>query len=104
MPIEQLLAAPRNRNHLKSRLVKSGLLAPRCNVCGLAKWRKRAIALELHHVNGDGLDNRLDNLVLLCPNCHSQTDSRAQQAQIRANSCRATREELRDRIPQRCRA
>lgn len=29
--------------------------------------------MALHHVNGDGLDNRLDNLQILCPNCHSQT-------------------------------
>jgi predicted HNH restriction endonuclease len=29
--------------------------------------------MALHHVNGDGLDNRLENIALLCPNCHSQT-------------------------------
>jgi hypothetical protein len=29
----------------------------------------------LHHVNGDGLDNRLENLQILCPNCHAQTDT-----------------------------
>ncbi len=33
------------------------------------------LSLELHHVNGDGQDNRLENLMLLCPNCHSQTDT-----------------------------
>jgi 5-methylcytosine-specific restriction endonuclease McrA len=73
MPIAQLLAAPRNRNHIKIRLIKSGILARRCQECGLGKWRKRPIALQLHHVNGDGNDNRLENLALLCPNCHSQT-------------------------------
>jgi 5-methylcytosine-specific restriction endonuclease McrA len=31
--------------------------------------------VALHHVNGDGLDNRIENLVMLCPNCHSQTDN-----------------------------
>ena len=31
--------------------------------------------MQLHHVNGDGRDNRLDNLELLCPNCHSQTET-----------------------------
>jgi 5-methylcytosine-specific restriction endonuclease McrA len=75
MPIEQLLAAPRNRNHLKKRLVSLGLLSRRCQACGLTDWRDRPLALELHHINGDGKDNRLENLALLCPNCHSQTDS-----------------------------
>jgi predicted HNH restriction endonuclease len=31
--------------------------------------------MALHHVNGDGRDNRLENLQLLCPNCHSQTEN-----------------------------
>ena len=75
MPLEELLGAPRDRGHLKSRLSKEGLLAPRCAECGLGKWRGRPIALELHHINGRGQDNRLENLTLLCPNCHSQTDS-----------------------------
>jgi 5-methylcytosine-specific restriction endonuclease McrA len=75
MDIETLLAAPRNRNHLKKRLVRAGLLPSDCQACGLQDWRGRPLALELHHLNGDGNDNRLENLALLCPNCHSQTDS-----------------------------
>jgi 5-methylcytosine-specific restriction endonuclease McrA len=75
MPIEELLAAPRDRGHLKSRLRKEGLLPLRCGECGLGKWRGRPIALELHHINGHDQDDRLENLTLLCPNCHSQTDS-----------------------------
>ena len=31
--------------------------------------------MALHHVNGDGSDNRLENLQMLCPNCHSQTEN-----------------------------
>jgi 5-methylcytosine-specific restriction endonuclease McrA len=75
MPIEQLLAGRRNRNHLKLRLLEAGLLSQRCERCGISEWRGAAISLELHHINGDGNDNRLENLTLLCPNCHSQTDS-----------------------------
>jgi 5-methylcytosine-specific restriction endonuclease McrA len=75
MPIEQLLAAPRDRGHLKKRLLSARLLPSRCGECGLEDWRERRIALELHHIKGVGKDNRLENLALLCPNCHSQTDS-----------------------------
>jgi 5-methylcytosine-specific restriction endonuclease McrA len=48
---------------------------PRCEACGLTEWLARPISFELHHVNGDGNDNRLENLLILCPNCHSQTDT-----------------------------
>jgi hypothetical protein len=64
-----------NRHHLKNRLLVEGLKAAACESCGLTVWRGRPVCLELHHVNGDGLDNRLENLQLLCPNCHSQTDT-----------------------------
>lgn len=53
----------------------AGLLPTHCQECGIAAWRGRPLPLELHHVNGDGRDNSLSNLALLCPNCHSQTDS-----------------------------
>jgi 5-methylcytosine-specific restriction endonuclease McrA len=75
MPIDQLLSGPRNRTHLKRRLVAAGLLPNHCQACGISHWRGQPVALELHHVNGNGQDNRLANLNLLCPNCHSQTDS-----------------------------
>ena len=75
MPVEQLLEGPRNRGHLKLRLLRLGLKDARCEECGIAKWRERPLALALHHINGDRHDNRLDNLRLLCPNCHSQTEN-----------------------------
>jgi hypothetical protein len=75
IPIDELLVAgrPRNRGHLRSRLLKAGLKEERCEECGLDKWRGRALRVTLHHVNGDPYDNRLENLAFLCPNCHSQT-------------------------------
>lgn len=75
IPIEELLSKTRNRRHLKLRLLAAGLLTPRCAECGISDWLGRSLSLELHHKNGDGKDNRLENLTLLCPNCHSQTDT-----------------------------
>lgn len=78
IPIEQLLVDGRrqtSRSHLKERLFEEGLKENRCERCGLSRWLGKPISMQLHHVNGDGSDNRLENLQLLCGNCHSQTDN-----------------------------
>jgi 5-methylcytosine-specific restriction endonuclease McrA len=43
--------------------------------CGLSEWQGNPLVCELHHINGDSTDNRIENLQILCPNCHSQTDN-----------------------------
>jgi hypothetical protein len=57
---------------LKKRLFKVGLKSQECEECG---WAQRAddgrLPLELDHINGDNTDNRIENLRILCPNCHS---------------------------------
>lgn len=77
MPLETLLVVGRrtNRSHLERRLIAAGLKQNRCEECGVTKWQGKPLNMQLHHVNGNGLDNRLGNLVLLCGNCHSQTDT-----------------------------
>ena len=64
-----------NRQHLKRRLIAAGLKSAACEECGLTEWRGRPLSLELHHRNGVRNDNRLENLAILCPNCHSQTEN-----------------------------
>ncbi len=61
------------RDYLKRRLVEAGLKEDRCEGCGISEWQGKPLSLALHHVNGKGRDNRLENLQILCPNCHSQT-------------------------------
>ena len=67
--------SPGAGRHLKLRLIAAGLLEPVCARCGIDSWRGRPLSLALHHMNGDKDDNRLVNLELLCPNCHSQTEN-----------------------------
>jgi DNA-binding CsgD family transcriptional regulator len=77
MPLEEMFVrgARRSRGNLKLRLLAAGLKASQCERCGIDGWRGEPLSLALHHINGDRLDNRVENLELLCPNCHSQTDN-----------------------------
>lgn len=59
--------------NLKERLFKEGIKERKCEWCALDKWRDIPISLELDHINGVNNDNRLENLRILCPNCHAQT-------------------------------
>jgi 5-methylcytosine-specific restriction endonuclease McrA len=58
---------------LKNRLLEEKILEYFCSVCNIDQYQGKFIALELDHINGNRRDHRLENLRLLCPNCHSQT-------------------------------
>ena len=60
---------------LKKRLLSENLLQYQCSNCYLKKWQSKPIPLELDHINGNHQDNSLNNLRLLCPNCHAQTQT-----------------------------
>lgn len=67
-----------NTNGLKKRLLKLGLLENRCGLCGLyPTWNGSPLVLQMDHRNGVKTDNRLDNLIIVCPNCHTQTSTYA---------------------------
>jgi 5-methylcytosine-specific restriction endonuclease McrA len=58
---------------LSKRLVENKLIEYKCNSCGIADYNNQAISLELNHIDGNRANHKLENLELLCPNCHSQT-------------------------------
>jgi 5-methylcytosine-specific restriction endonuclease McrA len=68
--------SPYANDLVKQRMIINNYVAMRCVMCHCDPiWRYQPITLELDHINGDNRDNRLENLRLLCPNCHSQTNN-----------------------------
>ena len=62
---------PINSHKLKNKLIRDGLKKDCCEKCGISEWFGVKIPLELHHKDNNHFNNKLDNLVILCPNCHS---------------------------------
>jgi 5-methylcytosine-specific restriction endonuclease McrA len=60
---------------VKRRLLKEGIKKHICEKCELIKWNNLPIPLELNHKDGNRFNHNLENLELLCPNCHAQTDT-----------------------------
>lgn len=77
-PLQEILVKDStfiNSNNLRKRILKEQIKEYKCECCGNSLWLNQKIPLELHHINGDRHDNRIENLQLLCPNCHALTDN-----------------------------
>lgn len=60
---------------VKNILLNIELKTYECEICGITEWENKNIVLQLHHIDGDNTNNEIQNLQILCPNCHSQTDN-----------------------------
>jgi len=65
-----------SRTHLKARLYEEGIKERKCELCGQGEeWMGKKMSLILDHISGDGFDNRLENLRIVCPNCNATLDT-----------------------------
>lgn len=64
-----------NRHRLKQGLLGFGYKRNVCEVCGISEWNGRQLAMQIHHKDGDPTNNSLENLMMICPNCHAQTEN-----------------------------
>lgn len=67
---------------VKEKLLINRLKENKCEICGITTWQEKPIVIQLHHINGNPTDNRIENLQMLCPNCHSQTENYARKESI----------------------
>ena len=68
----------------KEIVLNHGLKENKCEICGITEWNGEPITLQLHHKNGNPKDDRIENLQILCPNCHSQTDNFCKRKELLA--------------------
>ena len=79
---------------LIKKLLKENIKERKCESCGLTEWKGEEIPLELHHIDGNHFNNDLDNLQLLCPNCHSLTDTYCGRKNKTEHKCKECSKEI----------
>ena len=62
-------------NKIRQRLFEEGIKEEKCEICGLTEWLGNKIPLELDHIDGNRYNHSIENLRIICPNCHAQTDN-----------------------------
>lgn len=62
-------------SHLRKRLIAEGIKEAKCECCNQSFWMGQKIPLTLHHIDGNHGNNKIDNLQILCYNCHAMTEN-----------------------------
>jgi hypothetical protein len=62
-------------NKLRKRLFNEGYKEKKCEVCDITEWNGKELSFQLEHIDGNSYNHSLNNLMIICPNCHSQTDT-----------------------------
>ena len=76
MSFEEYIHSPSAQtNKIRKKLLREGLKEHKCECCNNSSWNGVQIPLEVHHKDGNKKNNNLENLQLLCPNCHALTDT-----------------------------
>ena len=60
---------------LKNRLIAERVKENKCEVCGITEWKGKVLTMQLDHIDGDPHNHKLNNLRMICPNCHCQTET-----------------------------
>jgi predicted nucleic-acid-binding Zn-ribbon protein len=68
-----------NSSRLRKKLLSEGIKESKCERCGNTHWQDSLIPLDLHHIDGNRFNNNLENLQILCKNCHALTESYSKQ-------------------------
>jgi hypothetical protein len=62
-------------NKLRKRLFSEGYKEKKCEICGITEWNGKELSFQLEHIDGNSYNHLLNNLMIICPNCHSQTNT-----------------------------
>jgi 5-methylcytosine-specific restriction endonuclease McrA len=76
IPLKEILEGKHpyyQTNKLRKRLISEGYKTGECEICHITEWNGQPITIELDHIDGNRNNHSLENLKMLCPNCHSQT-------------------------------
>jgi hypothetical protein len=77
---------PIQSHTLKLMLIRDGLKEHRCEVCRRTEWNGKPIPIQLHHCDGNNCNNALNNLQILCANCHAQTETYCSKNRVKVRS------------------
>lgn len=78
IPLEEILNGKHphyQRRGLIRKLFEAGLKQNKCEICGIEEWNDTLLRMQLDHIDGNTYNHSIDNLRMICPNCHSQTET-----------------------------